>query len=26
MRACQAKDGVSKKGLLICHAGMFLQS
>jgi beta-1,4-N-acetylglucosaminyltransferase len=23
MRACQAKDGVSKKGLLICHAGMF---
>lgn len=22
MRACQAVDGVSKKGLLICHAGM----
>jgi beta-1,4-N-acetylglucosaminyltransferase len=22
MRACQEKDGVSKKGLLICHAGM----
>jgi len=21
MRACQEKDGVSKKGLLICHAG-----
>lgn len=22
MRACQAKDGVSAKGLIICHAGM----
>jgi len=22
MRACQAKDGVRKKGLIICHAGM----
>jgi beta-1,4-N-acetylglucosaminyltransferase len=25
MRACQAKAGISKKGLLICHAGMFLE-
>ena len=25
MRECQAKDGVSKKGLLICHAGRLLQ-
>ena len=26
MRECQAKDGVSAKGLLICHAGMLLKS
>lgn len=26
MRECQAREGVSKKGLLICHAGMFLIS
>jgi beta-1,4-N-acetylglucosaminyltransferase len=25
MRACQGKAGVSDKGLLICHAGMFFE-
>ncbi len=24
MRACQEKEGISQKGLLICHAGMHL--